>query len=183
MVGTTAPGLWRTPIIGTGLANRSRKAYEHSRWGVGLSFYDKAWRKKTMPRVKQTSKRKRGTKTVPVLGAAGLTLSLAGGASANVVGAADMPTTRNIAPGAEITIAEEEISDVSLATFYVFDKENTASQRAGTQLAWGGCRGCGGRGCRGCGGCRGCRGCGVGGCAWGCGGSCCISWGACRWAC
>jgi hypothetical protein len=165
------------PALPTGHAKRTNVLGGH------LKFYDKAWRKKTMPRLKQASKRKRGTKAVPVLGAAGLTLSLAGGASANVVGApaADMPTTRNIAPGAEITLAEEEISDVSLATFYVFDKENTASQRAGTQLAWGGCRGCGGRGCRGCGG-RGCRGCG-GGCAWGCGGSCCISWGACRWAC
>jgi hypothetical protein len=160
----------------------------------------KAWRNSAMPRAKQASKRKRGTKAVPVLGAAGLSLSLAGGASATTSGpAADMPTTPNAAPGHEFTLGEEEISDVSLATFYVFDKENTGTLQGGIQLAarggcggcrggggggcrgggFGGGRGCGG-GCRGCGG-RGCRGCGFGGCGgWGgCGCSCCLSWGAC----
>jgi hypothetical protein len=34
-----------------------------------------------------------------------------------------MPT-RNTAASHEITFGEEEIADVSLATFYVFDKEN-----------------------------------------------------------
>ncbi len=130
----------------------------------------------TMPRAKQASKRKRRTRAVPVLGAAGL-LSLTGGASAATGGpAVDMPTTQNSAPGHEITLGEEEISDVSLATFYVFDKENAGTPRLGEQLAWG-CR-CGGcRGCR-CGGCR----CGWRGCAGGgCGGGCCSSWGRCRW--
>jgi hypothetical protein len=77
-------------------------------------------------------------------------------------------------PNHEITLGEEEIADVSLATFHLFDKENSSG--AVQQMAWG-CRGCGGcRGCRGCGGCRGCRGCGgCGGCA-----GCCLSWGACR---
>jgi hypothetical protein len=127
-----------------------------------------------MPKVKQSSKRKRVTKSVPVLGAAGLTFSLVGGASAAAVPTQDVPQTPNIAPSHAITLGEEEIADVSLATFYVFDKENTAAARGGVQLAWRGCGGC--RGCRGCGGCRGCRGCG--GC--GCGGGCCLSWGACR---
>src|ERR1700724_1964308 len=101
----------------------------------------------TMPGVKQASKRKRGTIAAPVLGAAGLTFSLAGGASAAAVPTQDVPRTPNIAPSHEITLGEEEISDVSLATFYVFDKENTGSLRGMVQEA---------RGCRGCGGCRGC---------------------------
>ena len=121
----------------------------------------------TMPRAKQASKKtKRGTKTVPVLGAAGLTFSLVGGASAAVAPTADMPQSPNFSPSHEVTLGEEEISDVSLATFYLFDKENTAAARGGVQLARGcGCGGC--RGCRGCGGCRSCR-CG------GCGGGCCF---------
>src|SRR5262252_5308640 len=140
----------------------------------------KGWRNRHMPRAKQASKRKAGTKAVPVLGAAGMSLSLAGGASATTAGpAADMPVTPNIAQGHEITLGEEEISDVSLATFYVFDKESSSARQGGTQVAFGGCRGC--RGCGGCRGCRGCRGCGgcfIGGCG-GCGCGCCLSWGAC----
>jgi hypothetical protein len=140
-----------------------------------------------MPRVKQASKRKAGTKAVPVLGAAGLSLSLAGGTSAAATGpVADASTMKNTTQGHEITFGEEEISDVSLATFYVFEKEKAGASESGIQLARGGCGGCrgGGRGCGGCGG-RGCggRGCGCGG-GWGCGGcgcSCCLSWGACRW--
>ena len=78
-----------------------------------------------MPRVKQPSKRTRQMKAVPVLGAAGLSLSLTGGASAVTGGpVADVPMTQSNALGHEITLGEEEISDVSLATFYVFDKEN-----------------------------------------------------------
>jgi len=122
------------------------------------------------------------TKAVPALGAAGLTFSLVGGASAAVAPITDVPQTPNYSPSHAVTLGEEEIADVSLATFYVFDKENAAAAQGGVQLArgCGGCRG-GGRGCRGCGG-RGCggRGCGVGfGCG-GCGGGCCLSWGACR---
>src|ERR1700687_3319196 len=119
-----------------------------------------------MPQTKQASKRKRRKEAVPVLGVVGMSLSLAGGASAGTAGpAGDMPS-RNIAPGYapghEITLNEEGISDVSLGTFYVFDKETAGTTRLGEQLARG-CRGCGGcRGCRGCG--RGCRGCGGGGC-------------------
>jgi hypothetical protein len=135
-----------------------------------------------MPQVKQASKRKRVTKAVPALGAAGLTFSLVGGASAAVAPVTDVPQTPNYSPSQAFTLGEEEIADVSLATFYVFDKENTAAAQGGVQLArgCGGCRGCGGRGCRGCGGCRGCRGCGVGWGCGGCGGGCCLSWGACR---
>jgi len=142
-----------------------------------------------MPGVKQASKRKRVTKAVPALGAAGLTFSLVGGASAAVAPANNESQTTKYSPNHQLTLGEEEMADVSLATFYVFDKEAAEAARNGVQLARGcGCggRGCGG-GCRGCGG-RGCggRGCGFGGC--GCGGgffwggcSCCASWGACRW--
>jgi hypothetical protein len=127
----------------------------------------------TMPRAKQvTKKNKRGSKTVPVLGAAGLTFSLVGGASAAVAPTTDIPQTRNFSPTHEVTLGDEEISDISLATFHVFDKENLAA-KGGVQMARGcRCGGCG-RGCRGCG-----RGCRCGGCGGGC--SCCFSWGACR---
>ena len=132
----------------------------------------------TMSRVKQASKRKSVVKaTMPALGAAGLTFSLAGSASASAVPTADVPQKLNFSPSQAITLGEEEIADVSLATFHLFDKENGG--RGGVQqMAWGcrcgGCRGCGCRGCGGCrcGGCR-CAGCGVGGC--------CASWGVCRW--
>jgi len=135
---------------------------------------------------KQTSQRKRRSKALPVLGAAGLSLSLAGGASAvpNGLGA-DMPTQN---PRDPHQISEEEISDVTLATFYVFDKENIGEPGSGVELVRRGCgggHGCGGHGCgghRGCGGhgCGGCRGCGHG-CRHGCGWGGCVGiwWGGC----
>ena len=67
-----------------------------------------------MPGVKQTSKRKRVTKAVPALGAVGLTFSLVGGASASAVPSADTPQTPNMAPGHEITLGEEEMSERQL---------------------------------------------------------------------
>ena len=157
-----------------------------------------------MQRAKQASKKKRVTKAaVPALGAAGLTFSLAGGASASVVPTGDLQQRAHFAPGEVITLSEEELADVSLATFHLMDHENFAS---GVMLArgCGGCHGCGGcGGARGCGGCRGCAGCracracrcgvGCGGCG-GCGvgwigvgvpwvacAGCCASWGRCRW--
>ena len=123
--------------------------------------------------------KKRVKAALPALGAAGLTFSMVGGASAAAVPANDATQATNYSPNHQITLGEEEIADVSLATFYVFDKEGAAAAKDGNvQLARGcGCgRGCGGRGCGGCRGCRGCRGCG---CGVGIGG-CCLSWGACR---
>jgi hypothetical protein len=110
------------------------------------------------------------------LGAAGLAagfgLSLgAGSAFASTLPAADVPQADHSLPGSgqRFVLGEEEMADVNLATFHLFDKENGAA--AGQQIAWvgrcGGCRGCGWRGCR-CGGCRGC-------------GGCCRRWGRCRW--
>ena len=124
-----------------------------------------------MQNLKHTPKRKRGAKAIPVLGAAGL-LSLAGGASAATAPVADLPPQRT-ALNHEIILGEEELSDVSLSTFYVFDKES-AKREVGQQIAW--WRGCGGCrcGCRcGCG-WRRCGGCGCGGCG------CCMRWGRCR---
>jgi hypothetical protein len=132
---------------------------------------------------KQASKRRGRRKAVTVLGVAGM-LSLAGGASGAAIGPAGDTPTENTKP--VITLGEEEISDVSLATFYVFDKENAGAPppaqhlrlaRGGGGCGGGGCGGvhvgCSGRGvgchigrraCR-CGGFRGCIGCvGCGGC-------------------
>ena len=110
-----------------------------------------------MPQVKQASNRKRGTKAaVSALGAAGLTFSLLGSATASAV-----PQTTAFAPNEAITLGEEEIADISLATFYVFDKEKVGSGvqvarrgssrgsavRAATEGASTACRGCACGGC------------------------------------
>jgi hypothetical protein len=127
----------------------------------------------TMRRVKQASKGKRVVKAaVPALGAAGLTFGLAGSASAAANPAADAPQKLSFVPSQTVTLGEEEIADVSLATFHLFDKESTGGVQ---QVAWGcrcgGCRGCG---CR-CGGGCGCRCAGCAAC-----GACCGSMGYCR---
>jgi hypothetical protein len=124
-----------------------------------------------MARTTQVSKRKRSRTALPAIGVAGVSLAVTGGASAATAPTATEPSLNTLFQPV-ITLGEEEISDVSLATFYVFDKENVRATQPGIQTAWG-CRGCG---CRACRACRACRGCGCGGC--GCG--CCASWGACR---
>jgi hypothetical protein len=113
------------------------------------------------------SKRK-SRKAALVLGAAGVSLAMGGGASATAP-ATNVPSQDN---ARRIVLGEEEVSDVSLATFHVFDKENKPPFRQGLRLAAGGCGGHGG-GCGGCGGHGG--GCGGhGGCAAhvGCAGGC-----------
>ena len=117
-----------------------------------------------MSHAKQVSKRRKRTKAVTVLGVAGA-LSLTGGTSGAAVGPKVDMLRENTAP--VITLGEEEISDVSLATFYVFDNENAGAHRQSLQVAQrtrghGGCavrRGSGG-GAVACGGCGGCEGCG-----------------------
>ena len=97
-----------------------------------------------------STKQKRSINAVPVLSAAGLSLSLASGASAAIGRPAADVLTPKTGMSHEITLCEEEISDVSLATFYIFNNE-----RAGTleprvlKLAMGG--GAGGGGGGGCG--------------------------------
>jgi hypothetical protein len=161
-----------------------------------------------MAQAKRASKGKRPNKTVSVLGIAGVSLAAStSGSPAEILPAplaaptlgpvADM-LWQNAAPFKIPMLDEEDISGVSLATFYLFDKENPGTSRPGVQVAFrggcgcghgcgGGCRGCGGgfRGCGGgCRGCavRGCRGCVVGGCrgcggGWGGCGGCGVTWG------
>ena len=83
-----------------------------------------------MSHSQRTSKRKGRRKAVTVLGVAGA-LSLAGGASAAAVGPPGDTLTANMA----VTLYEEEISDVSLSTFHVFNHENAGVRRPGLQLA------------------------------------------------
>lgn len=135
-----------------------------------------------MSQTKRASSLKRSTKTVSVLGVAGV--SLAATASGSM---AEMPVP-GTAPSHGPYFGEEEISDISLATFHLANPDQSESAVPGVILAHGG-HGCGhgcGRGCgHGCG--HGCRGCGRG-CGWGCGGwgwgwgygGCCLSWGGCR---
>jgi len=153
-----------------------------------------------MAQTKKTSQRRR-RKSLPALGVAGMSLSLAGGAAASTSPAVNLPFDSAPQPPT-IMLGEEEISDVSLATFYVFDREGSETPLVDMQLAargCGGCRGCAARGCggcaaRGCGGCavRGCGGCAVRGCGGrgcrgcaaracrGCGcGGCGVGWRAC----
>jgi hypothetical protein len=149
-----------------------------------------------VPQAKRTIKVKRPGKVVSVVGIAGGAF-LASSTSGSV---ADIPP-QSMAPFQVLNLGEEEISDVSLATFHFVDGESLETSLPRVQLARGGCGGgcggcgghgggCGGRGggCgggagfRGCGGhggcgggCRGCgRGCGFGGCG-GCG------WGGWGW--
>jgi hypothetical protein len=109
-----------------------------------------------MARTKQVSKRKRRRIGLPALGAAGVSLVMAGGAAANAP-TANVPSLQNTSLRPAITLDEEEIADVSLGTFYVFDKENDSRLGQGVRLAaHGGCGRCGG-GCAAarCGGCAG----------------------------
>jgi hypothetical protein len=98
-----------------------------------------------MPQTKRTAQRKRRSKVVLTLEAAGLSLSLVSSASAAIGGmngASSGPVSKQL--------YEEEICDVSLATFHVFDRENAGTQGGSVRLAMGACGG-GGCGCSGCG--------------------------------
>jgi hypothetical protein len=81
--------------------------------------------------VKRRSKRKRRSKTIPALGAAGLSLTLANQASIAAAAPALDPMTR---VSHEIVLREDEIFDVSLATFYVFDKEKPGAFQSGRRI-------------------------------------------------
>ena len=92
-----------------------------------------------MSRAKEASRAKRARKALPVLGAAGLSLSLASGASI----ASPAPSLDSMTPGAaenrELILHEEEIFEQSLATFHVFDKETAQPLRARERpIAFGG---------------------------------------------
>lgn len=87
---------------------------------------------------------KRRTKVVPVLGAAGLSLSLAGEASAATGALTAHMVTPNNEARRELALGEEELIDVTLATLCVVNKENPEF-RPGRRFAMGG--GGGGCGC------------------------------------
>ena len=115
-----------------------------------------------MPQAKRNLKVKRPSKVVSVAGIAGAFLASSTSRSvANVL-------PQSMAPFQVLNLGEEEISDVTLATFHFVDGESPETPLPRVQLArggcGGGCGGCGGRG-GGCGGFRGCGGCAHGGCA------------------
>src|SRR5215831_11712843 len=118
------------------------------------------WENWAMP--KRSSIGKHRSKALPALGFAGMSLSMANGACASISEASantSPPSQRH-----EIFLGEEEISDVSLATFYVFDKENAGPPPLfqKRRLAAGGGAGCG------CSfGCAYSYGCAYNGCAYG----------------
>jgi hypothetical protein len=122
---------------------------------------------------KRSSKSKRRSKALPALGFAGVSLSMAGGACASISEASANTPPTSQSQSHEIFLGEEELSDVSLATFYVFDKENAGIPPLDQDLklaargGGGGCHGGGGGGrCGGGGGGR----CGGGGGGCRCGG-------------
>jgi hypothetical protein len=90
---------------------------------------------------KRSSKGKRLSKVLPALGFAGVALASSACSSTSEASANTSPPSQKH----EIFLGEEEISDVSLATFYVFDKDNAGppplSQKL--RLAAGGGAGCG----------------------------------------
>src|SRR5262249_4556652 len=113
----------------------------------------------TMAHAKRASKRKHRRIALPALGAAGASLMMANGASATAPGTSLQDNLLRPV----ITLDEEEIADVSLGTFYVFDKENESQLGQGIRLA-------AARGCGGCGRCGGCAGrCAIARCAARCG--------------
>ncbi len=150
-----------------------------------------------MAQTRRASKGKRSKEALSVLSLAGISLAATTVATTNE-SLAGMPSPA-AAPTQAFTLGEEEISDVTLATFHLFDKESVDQSRSILHLTRCGCGRCGGCG-HGCGGCRcggcagfhGCRcgGCRCGGVRWGIGcggcggvwwgGGCCLSWGGCR---
>src|SRR6516164_9897913 len=111
-----------------------------------------------MSQTKQASKRKRKALSISVLSVAGMSLAASTGSQAGMPSPGTAPV--------QAFLAEEEISDVSLATFHLAGQENPGEPRSLLHLTRGGC-GCG-HGCGGCG--RGCGGFGGFGRGCGCGG-------------
>ena len=105
------------------------------------------WENCAMP--KRSSISKRRSKALSTLGFAGMSLSVASGACASTSEAlanTSPPSQKN-----ELFLGEEEICDVTLATFYIFDKENAGPPPLfqKRRLTLGGGCGCG-CGCSGC---------------------------------
>ena len=100
-----------------------------------------------MPQAKRASKGKRPSNTVSVLGIAGVSLAASTGGSpaaslvAPTAGSVADILWQNTAPFRVPTLDEEEISDVSLATFHLFDKDDLGNSQSGIQVAFRGLRG------------------------------------------
>src|SRR5271154_6476710 len=98
-----------------------------------------------MSQAKRASRGKRPSKAVSVLGIAGMSLAASTGESPADIAPASLATPtagaiadilwQNTAPFKLPGLDEEEISDVSLATFYLFDKEDPGNSRPGIQVA------------------------------------------------
>ena len=84
--------------------------------------------------MKRASKRKRRSKTIPALGAAWFSLTLASEASLAATAPALDTVTRKAGVSHEIILREEEIFDVTLSSFYIFDKERGGAFQAGGRL-------------------------------------------------
>src|SRR5712672_85974 len=123
-------------MCANGLAGSPIKAYPRlgdDHFVVGIGGTD-------MRQTKRSAKGRRVKEAVPVLGAVGMSLSFAGGASAATAPAmAPDVASKDVVTNHEFALTEEEVSDVSLGTFFVFDKEGRGTARAGQQYA----RGCG----------------------------------------
>jgi hypothetical protein len=92
-----------------------------------------------MPQPNEAPQRKRRRKAMPVLGVAGLSLSLASGASAAIGGTSVDMLARTAPVSQQMTPRDEEITDVSLATFHVFEKENPVRPRVRSAGVTGAC--------------------------------------------
>jgi hypothetical protein len=90
-----------------------------------------------MLRTKEAPRRKRRTNTVPLL--AGLSLSLASGPAAAIGGVSQDLA----APVAQLVMDEEEILDVRLTTFRVFDGDSANAPRTRPTIAGAACGACG----------------------------------------
>jgi hypothetical protein len=84
-----------------------------------------------MPHGKESAQRKRRTRAVPMLGAAGLSFSLAAGASAAIAGTDPYSSASVLV--ARQAMDEQQICEVSLATFHVFDNESVGTRRPRTR--------------------------------------------------
>jgi hypothetical protein len=95
-------------------------------------------RDKLMLRTKKASRRKRRTSAVPML--AGLSLSLASGPAAAIGGVSQDLAISSIA---RQVMDEEEILDVRLTTFHVFDGDSANAPRTRPTIAAAACGACG----------------------------------------
>src|ERR1700757_377319 len=80
-----------------------------------------------MSQTKRASKGKRPSKAVSVLGMAGAALASSARESVADIPVADM-LPQNTIPF-QVVLGEEEITDVSLATFHLFDKDDLGTGR------------------------------------------------------